>query len=72
MPKFLNIFFLAGGLLATVSASAQGLGNSPYSRLGLGDLNSGGNIRITELSSGDDTLQALFTTLMRIHRGELR
>jgi len=29
-------------------------------------------IRIVELTSGDDTLQALFTTLMRIHRGELR
>jgi ABC-2 type transport system ATP-binding protein len=31
-----------------------------------------GRIRMTELTSGDDTLQALFTTLMRIHRGELR
>jgi ABC-2 type transport system ATP-binding protein len=31
-----------------------------------------GRIRIVELTSGDDTLQALFTTLMRIHRGELR
>ncbi|QDT53252.1 putative ABC transporter ATP-binding protein YxlF [Caulifigura coniformis] len=38
----------------------------------LPEWNSGGSIRITELSSGDDTLQALFTTLMRIHRGELR
>jgi ABC-2 type transport system ATP-binding protein len=38
----------------------------------LPDWNDGQGIRITELSSGDDTLQALFTTLMRIHRGELR
>ncbi len=29
-------------------------------------------VRIVELTSGDDSLQALFTTLMRIHRGELR
>jgi hypothetical protein len=45
MPKFLNIFLLAGGLLASGFASAQGLGNSPYSRLGLGDLSNGSNIR---------------------------
>jgi ABC-2 type transport system ATP-binding protein len=32
----------------------------------------GGSIRIAEISSGDDSLQDLFTTLMRIHRGELR
>lgn len=32
----------------------------------------GGGIRIAEISSGDDSLQDLFTTLMRIHRGELR
>ncbi len=38
----------------------------------LPDWNQGGGIRIVELTSGDDTLQALFTTLMRIHRGELR
>jgi ABC-2 type transport system ATP-binding protein len=38
----------------------------------LPEWNNGEGIRITELSSGDDTLQALFTTLMRIHRGELR
>jgi ABC-2 type transport system ATP-binding protein len=38
----------------------------------LPEWNGGGGIRIVELSSGDDTLQALFTTLMRIHRGELR
>ncbi|MBX3442478.1 MAG: ABC transporter ATP-binding protein [Planctomyces sp.] len=31
-----------------------------------------GTIRITEMTSGDDSLQDLFTTLMRIHRGELR
>jgi ABC-2 type transport system ATP-binding protein len=31
-----------------------------------------GQFQITELTSGDDTLQAMFTTLMRIHRGELR
>jgi ABC-2 type transport system ATP-binding protein len=38
----------------------------------LPEWNNGEGIRIIELSSGDDTLQALFTTLMRIHRGELR
>jgi len=31
-----------------------------------------GEIRVTEITSGDDSLQDLFTTLMRIHRGELR
>jgi ABC-2 type transport system ATP-binding protein len=29
-------------------------------------------IHIAEITSGDDSLQDLFTTLMRIHRGELR
>jgi ABC-2 type transport system ATP-binding protein len=29
-------------------------------------------VRVTEMTSGDDSLQDLFTTLMRIHRGELR
>jgi ABC-2 type transport system ATP-binding protein len=38
----------------------------------LPEWNNGEGIRIIELTSGDDTLQALFTTLMRIHRGELR
>ena len=38
----------------------------------LPDWNGEESIRIVELTSGDDTLQALFTTLMRIHRGELR
>jgi ABC-2 type transport system ATP-binding protein len=38
----------------------------------LPEWNETGDIRVIELSSGDDTLQALFTTLMRIHRGELR
>ena len=38
----------------------------------LPEWNETGDIREIELSSGDDTLQPLFTTLMRIHRGELR
>src|SRR6478735_139736 len=46
MHKFLTIFLAAAGLLATSAASAQDFGNSPYSRLGLGDVNtSNGSIR---------------------------
>src|SRR5690349_7897248 len=45
-PKFLTVLALAAGWLAFSPAMGQGYGNSPYSRLGLGDLNGNtGNIR---------------------------
>src|SRR5688572_22596255 len=46
MHKFLTIFLVSAGLLATNAASAQNFGNSPYSRLGIGEMsNSSGSIR---------------------------
>lgn len=46
MHKFLTIFLVSAGLLATTAATAQDFGNAPYSRLGLGEVNnSNGSIR---------------------------
>jgi hypothetical protein len=51
MSKFLTVLALAVSCLAVSPATGQGLGNSPYSRFGLGDLNSGGNIRNFSMGS---------------------
>ena len=46
MHKFLTIFLVSAGLLATNTASAQSQANSPYSRFGIGDLSTNnGSIR---------------------------
>ncbi len=46
MHKFFTIFLVSAGLLATNAASAQDFGNSPYSRLGIGEMNNtNGSIR---------------------------
>lgn len=46
MFKYISAFALAAGWLALTSATAQSLGNAPYSRLGIGEVFTGnGNIR---------------------------
>src|SRR5690606_15493645 len=46
MHKFLTIFLVSAGLLATQNATAQSMVNSPYSRFGIGESEPlGGSIR---------------------------